>query len=590
LRLVIGGGEFKLGWDHKATPNNEKAEKLLALIKELKLFHRVTFTGFIETQHLPVIYKYAQAFIHLSKYEGFGLNVIEPQLIGTPVVAADKSSYPEVLEDSAILVDPSRTKEVATQLAKLIAEDKSAEKFRNDLIKKGKSNVSRFSWAKSAQTLLQEIKKVKQEKEERKAKQTAGNKKSEKSVMGKNKERSEALEKSEKQLKKAVVIATYFHPFVGGMEQVALDYAKFLVKIGYEVTVLTSDRKLGQVVVKKEEELTWTENGGKYKLQIQRLQRSGRNYYFYRLKGLLRELKIIKPDLIHAHGFGFPHHDFSILSYKVTNKKTVKVINTPHGPFMSKPERGIRATFKVAWNFMQSLYLNRILDIVIAVNPSQFRWIKNTYRIAEHKIRLLTPLMPQPTKSWQQLHKLRSKKGYISISSLSRLADYKGFEDIIAAFNEINTAANTKLLIAGKTDNFAKEISDLIKASPRRDDIKLEKDISEERRNEILAETDIFIFASQWEAFGIVLAEAMSYGSAIVSTTTEGGRFLVEPNKNGLLFDYKDLPKLIEHINYLINNQKVLRDMQEKSLRSVQKYSEEKMFKRYSKLIEEIGN
>src|SRR5690606_37432556 len=120
LKLAIGGAEFKLGWDHKATPLNERAVALDALANELKIRHKVIFTGFIEDKHLPTMLRYARCFVHLSNYEGFGLTVLEAQAAGTPVVAANSSCYPEVLKDSAILVEPTNTGEFASQIAKFV--------------------------------------------------------------------------------------------------------------------------------------------------------------------------------------------------------------------------------------------------------------------------------------------------------------------------------------------------------------------------------------------------------------------------------------------------------------------------------------
>lgn len=575
LKLVIGGDEFKLGWDHKAAPQNERAEAILQLAKDLKIKHRVTFTGFIDAQHLPIILRYASCFVHLSKYEGFGLSVLEPQLVGTPVIAANRSSFPEVLQDSAILVDPEDTAEIANQLSRLLQSDKAALELREELTTKGKKNISRYSWAKSANKLETVINNsVSALKKSRAITEAAALTK-----QNANSQLNSSVDKTT--TKKAVVIAAFFYPYVGGMEQVALDYARFLVQLGFDVTVLTADRKQGQVVIRKEEDLEG--------IHIKRLKRRGKNYYFYILKDLFTELKAIRPDLIHMHSFGFLAHDWAVWRYKRFVNNNVKVINTPHGSFMSKPETGIRQVVKVVVNLVQSLYLPKLLDHVIAVNPTQFQWLERMYRIKEANITMLTPIMPQSPPNIKSILKAKQSKPYVQITSLSRLTDYKGFDDIVAAFNEVNTATMTKLTIAGKSDNYEKEINQLIGASPRREDIKLEKNISNAERDKLLSETDIFILASEWEAFGIVIAEAMAWGAAIISTTTEGGRFLVEPGVNGLLFDYKDMRKLIENINKLLNDQPLLYKMQKNSSAMVAKYSESVMREQYYTLLKRLG-
>ena len=64
---------------------------------------RIHYTGFVEDEDLPQLYKEAELFIFPSKYEGFGLPIIEAMSQGTVVIAANASSVPEVSKNVAIL-------------------------------------------------------------------------------------------------------------------------------------------------------------------------------------------------------------------------------------------------------------------------------------------------------------------------------------------------------------------------------------------------------------------------------------------------------------------------------------------------------
>ena len=78
--------------------------------------------------------------------------------------------------------------------------------------------------------------------------------------------------------------------------------------------------------------------------------------------------------------------------------------------------------------------------------------------------------------------------------------------------------------------------------------------------NEVLAglnSSKIFILPSEWEAFGISILQAMAQGNAIISTNTEGGRFLVK-KENGFLYNYDDLKDLENKVKVLIADKKVL--------------------------------
>jgi glycosyltransferase involved in cell wall biosynthesis len=69
--------------------------------------------GPVPDEHLPGLYAHAAAFVFPSLYEGFGLPPLEALACGTPVVAADRGSLPEVLGDDAILVDPDDEEAIA---------------------------------------------------------------------------------------------------------------------------------------------------------------------------------------------------------------------------------------------------------------------------------------------------------------------------------------------------------------------------------------------------------------------------------------------------------------------------------------------
>jgi len=69
---------------------------------------------------------------------------------GTPVVAANRTSLPEVLGNAGILVDPDRPNEVANALSRVIAEGK----LRDEKITAGLERSRNYTWAKCAQKTL----------------------------------------------------------------------------------------------------------------------------------------------------------------------------------------------------------------------------------------------------------------------------------------------------------------------------------------------------------------------------------------------------------------------------------------------------
>ena len=77
-------------------------QSILAKVKELGVEDRVTFTGFVADDDLPALISAATVLAMPSKYEGFGLPVLEAMACGTPVVASNAASLPEVGGDAVL--------------------------------------------------------------------------------------------------------------------------------------------------------------------------------------------------------------------------------------------------------------------------------------------------------------------------------------------------------------------------------------------------------------------------------------------------------------------------------------------------------
>lgn len=138
LHLVIAGGK---GWMYEDT---------LALVKRAGLEGRVHFPGFVAEADLPALYCLAGAFAFPSWYEGFGLPVLEAMACGTPVVAADNSSLPEVVGEAGLLVDAGDPDALSEALGRLLRD----EALQGRLFRAGLDQARCFTWEEAAQQLL----------------------------------------------------------------------------------------------------------------------------------------------------------------------------------------------------------------------------------------------------------------------------------------------------------------------------------------------------------------------------------------------------------------------------------------------------
>jgi alpha-1,3-rhamnosyl/mannosyltransferase len=111
---------------------------------------RVRFLGPIDEADLPALYSAALAFVFPSRYEGFGLPVLEAMACGTPVICGNTSSLPEVVGDAALLIDPADVSALVEALQRLLDDPA----LRQQLSARGLERAARFSWGRAAAETL----------------------------------------------------------------------------------------------------------------------------------------------------------------------------------------------------------------------------------------------------------------------------------------------------------------------------------------------------------------------------------------------------------------------------------------------------
>ena len=95
---------------------------------------------------LSSLYSSAEALIYPSKYEGFGLPILEAMSFGCPVLSSNTSSLPEVYGDAALNFSPTSPDELLNCITKIINDNE----LKDTYIKKGYAREKIFSWKKCA--------------------------------------------------------------------------------------------------------------------------------------------------------------------------------------------------------------------------------------------------------------------------------------------------------------------------------------------------------------------------------------------------------------------------------------------------------
>ena len=127
--LVLAG---KRGWLY---------QDIFQTIEATGLKNQIILLDYVPDEDLPALYAGADLFVYLSRFEGFGLPVLEAMACGTPVLVSSASSLPEVVGNAGILVPPDDVERAASEMRRLLSD----RELRNELADRGLQRAKYFS-------------------------------------------------------------------------------------------------------------------------------------------------------------------------------------------------------------------------------------------------------------------------------------------------------------------------------------------------------------------------------------------------------------------------------------------------------------
>lgn len=107
---------------------------------------KIIYAGYVDDEDLAPLYSGSLCSIYASLYEGFGLPALEAMKCGTPLIASNSSSIPEVTGDAALPVDPADKKDIVNAIRRIYEN----EDLRAELSAKGLERAKLFGWDKTA--------------------------------------------------------------------------------------------------------------------------------------------------------------------------------------------------------------------------------------------------------------------------------------------------------------------------------------------------------------------------------------------------------------------------------------------------------
>jgi glycosyltransferase involved in cell wall biosynthesis/SAM-dependent methyltransferase len=139
LNLVLVGAK---GWEY---------EKIFQEIANFGLSKdRIIITGYVADEDLAAIYSGAMVFVYPSLYEGFGLPPLEAMQCGIPVITSNNSSFPEVVGDAGIMLDPTDADGLCHSILKLYR----TPALRQEMSLKSLAQAKKFSWERCTQETI----------------------------------------------------------------------------------------------------------------------------------------------------------------------------------------------------------------------------------------------------------------------------------------------------------------------------------------------------------------------------------------------------------------------------------------------------
>ncbi len=197
--------------------------ELDALLAQLS--GHILHLGHVPDEILPSLYHHSCALVYPSLHEGFGLPLLEAMLCGTPVIASDATSIPEVSgQEAALLVDGRDEQQISEAMIRMWENPEA----RNRLVTAGYENAAKFSWKITARHTIESY-------------QDAIHKALHTPPIKRINEKLNIL--SELQAPPpTILIVTHirFYPPAAGNEQRLLRLVKFLKKLGYQIVMLVN--------------------------------------------------------------------------------------------------------------------------------------------------------------------------------------------------------------------------------------------------------------------------------------------------------------------------------------------------------------
>ena len=344
---------------------------------------------------------------------------------------------------------------------------------------------------------------------------------------------------------KILIVSSYFGNVIGGALNFSIDLYGELEKRGNSVTLLLDDRY---------QEL-FSEN----KFNIVWFSSTKITSYSPSLS-FLRIISKIDADIIHLHGYMSFQTDFGAL---IGFLRKIPVVLTPHGSLLGYDHLYDSSTSKLPYRIHDVLTLKfptKFSKKIIATSHAEFGDCKK-YGIPENKIKLIPLSFNPPNISKSERNSIKKTK----LLFVGRIVPLKNLDILLESIKIIkNEIPEIEFTIVGDEISgrlygdagYKQKLMSLTNTLKIKVNVKFVEWKTGNELWDIYQNSDLFLFASTYENFGLPLLEAANFGLPLVSVDVGVARDLIGDNQGGILIPKLDPENFAKEIINLQNNKR----------------------------------
>ena len=370
--------------------------------------------------------------------------------------------------------------------------------------------------------------------------------------------------------------------YAGGTERVLTEKVNFLKKkYGYEIVIVLVEGKDKPLYFELDKDIKILNLDINYNELVDEKNKILRKLK-HKLKKIRHKKLLInvveeyKPDIIISTGD--ESRDICITP-KIKCKKILES-HFDKKTFCGKiREKSIYYFLDIYRRIKRKVFIGEYDKFVILTKEDKAEWAK------EKKIKNIE-VIPNPLPFYpKEISKCKNK----TIISVGRLAEQKGYDDLIEVWNKLfKKYPDWKLEIYGEGP-LRKELQEKIDTLGMTNSLLLKG--NDKRIVERYLESSIYVLSSKYEGFAMVLVEAMASGLPVVSFDCPcGPKDIIKDGEDGFLIRNRDLDEMAKKLELLIKNENQRKIMGKKAHENIVRYSKEKVMLQWKNLFEELVN